>query len=57
VSDKDGREQVARLERLNETLSDSLRRCRELLDGYEARFAGNSNGAENPKTGEETRAA
>ena len=35
--------EVARLERLNEELKQSLRRCRDLLHDYEVRLAANSN--------------
>jgi len=53
----DDPEEVARLERLNEELNSSLKRCRALLRDYEARLAANSNEAETPDEGEETRQA
>jgi len=53
----DDPEEVARLERLNEELSNSLKRCRTLLHDCEARLAANSNEAETPDEGEETREA
>lgn len=43
VSDKDENEEVARLERLNEDLKRSLRRCRDMLHDYEVRLTANSN--------------
>lgn len=43
MSDNDKRDEVARLERVNEDLSDSLRRCRKLLHDYEVRLTANSN--------------
>ena len=43
VSDKNERGELARLERLNEDLSESLRRCRKLLHDIESRIAANSN--------------
>jgi hypothetical protein len=41
VSKKD--DEVARLERLNEQLGESLKRCRDMLHDYQARLAANSN--------------
>lgn len=56
MSDKDDNEDdVARLERLNEELSNSLKRCRSLLHDYEARLAANSNEARAPGEKGETR--
>jgi hypothetical protein len=43
VSDKDENEDVARLKRLNDELSKSLKRCRTLLHDYELRLTANSN--------------
>jgi hypothetical protein len=45
VSDRGDSEEVARLERLNEELSESLKRCRTLLHDYEVRVTANSNEA------------
>jgi hypothetical protein len=56
MSEKDDNEEdVARLERLNEELSKSLKRCRSLLHDYEARLAANSNEARTFDDEEETR--
>ena len=41
ANDKD--EKVARLERLNDDLQRSLRRCRDMLHDYEVRLTANSN--------------
>lgn len=55
MSEKDENEDdVARLERLNEELSKSLKRCRSLLHDYEARLAANSNVAGAPDEDEES---
>lgn len=43
VSDKIENGEVARLERLNDDLKRSLRRCRDLLHDYEVRLTANSN--------------
>lgn len=43
MSDKDGNEEVARLERLNDDLKRSLRCCRDMLHDYEVRLTANSN--------------
>jgi hypothetical protein len=45
MPDDTEKEQVARLERLNAELSDSLQRCRRLLHDYQSRLAANSNEA------------
>lgn len=50
VSDKD--EEVARLERLNQDLKRSLRRCRDMLHDYEVRLTANSNDPVSTGTGE-----
>jgi hypothetical protein len=52
VSDKNEGEEVARLERLNDDLTRSLRRCRDLLHDYEIRLTANSNEAASPATDE-----
>lgn len=57
MSDKNDRDELARLERLNHELTDSLRRCRKLLHDFEARLAANSNQAEDPDGAEESRNA
>ena len=57
MSDKDEGEEVARLERLNEDLSDSLRRCRRLLHDYEVRLTANSNERSPEDSDEEQREA
>ena len=49
MSDKDDHEDVARLERLNEDLRSSFKRCRTLVHDYEARLAANSNEALTPE--------
>lgn len=46
MSNNDETEELARLERLNEELSKSLKRCRTLLHDYEVRLAANSNEAQ-----------
>ena len=56
MSDKDDREEVARLERLNEELSNSLKRCHKMLRDYEVRLTANSNDAK-PSNEDETREA
>ena len=43
MSDKEEKQEVARLERVNQELSDSLKRCRKLLHDYEVRLTANSN--------------
>jgi len=43
VSHKDENEEIARLERLNDDLKRSLRRCRDMLHDYEVRMTANSN--------------
>lgn len=43
MSDKDETGEVARLERLNDDLKRSLRRCRDMLHDYEVRLTANSN--------------
>jgi hypothetical protein len=43
MSDKDDNREVDRLERLNQELSSSLKRCRKMLHDYEAMLAANSN--------------
>jgi len=57
VSDKDDSDEATCLERLNEELARSLKRCRTLLHHYEARLAANSNDAEDPNDDEEARGA
>jgi hypothetical protein len=43
MSENDENEEVARLERLNDDLKGSLRRCRDMLHDYEVRLTANSN--------------
>lgn len=43
MSDKDETGELARLERLNDDLKRSLRRCRDMLHDYEVRLTANSN--------------
>lgn len=43
MSAKDKDEEVAHLERLNDDLQRSLRRCRDMLHDYEIRLTANSN--------------
>ncbi|MFL6732663.1 MAG: hypothetical protein ACJ8EP_09995 [Sphingomicrobium sp.] len=57
MSHKDENDEIARLERLSEELSQSLQRCRKMLHDYEARLAANSNELEIPKGRGETREA
>ena len=57
TSDKDDNEEVARLERLNEQLSDSLKRCRRMLHDYEVRLTANSNERNTPDENEGKREA
>jgi hypothetical protein len=57
VSDTNQRDEVARLERLNEDLGESLRRCRKLLHDYEVRLAANSNDEASPQGEEQPRKA
>jgi len=57
VSHKDENDEIARLERLSEELSQSLQRCRKMLHDYEARLAANSNELEIPNGRGETREA
>lgn len=55
VSDKDENEEVARLERLNDDLKRSLRRCRDMLHDYAARLTANSNGPSSRADAQERR--
>ena len=55
MSDKDESEEVARLERLNQELSSSLKRCRTMLHDYEAMLAANSNEPAAREEDQETR--
>ena len=57
MSDKDKSDQVARLERLNEELGQSLKRCRDMLHDYQAKLAANLNEPEDPDEDDETREA
>ena len=43
VTDKDDKQEIARLEQVNEQLEDSLERCRELLQEYRSKLAANTN--------------
>lgn len=52
MTDEKENEEVARLERLNDELKRSLRRCRSLLHDYEVRLTANSNEAEAPEVGQ-----
>ena len=56
MSDED-KDEVARLERLNEKLSASLLACRALLNQYRERAAANSNDADTSDEGEESQEA
>ena len=47
MSDKE-RNEIARLERLNDDLERSLRRCRDMLHDYQVRLAANSNEPSTP---------
>jgi hypothetical protein len=50
----DDSEQLARLERLNQDLSESLKRCRTLLHDYVGRRAANTHDPPSPDAGEDT---
>ena len=43
MTDKDDKQEIARLEQVNEQLEDSLERCRELLQEYRSKLAANTN--------------
>ena len=43
MTDKDDKQEIARLEQVNEQLEDSLERCRELLHEYRSKLAANTN--------------
>lgn len=43
VSDKSKHEELARVERLNQELGASLKRCRKMLHDYEVRLTANFN--------------
>ena len=43
VTDEDDKQEIARLEQVNEQLEDSLERCRDLLQEYRSRLAANTN--------------
>ena len=43
VTDKDDKQEIARLEQVNEQLEGSLERCRELLQEYRSKLAANTN--------------
>ena len=47
-ANKNDEQEVARLERLNNDLKRSLRRCRDMLHDYELRLTANSNEPERP---------
>jgi hypothetical protein len=47
---QDDKQELVRLERLNEELSDSLEKCRSLLDEARSKLAANGN---EPETAEE----
>ena len=55
MSRHDNGDEVARLERLNEELSSSLKRCRNLLHDYEVRLTANSNDLDEAGDAEEAR--
>ena len=48
MSNEDEKEEVARLERLNDDLRRSLRRCRDMMHEYEVRLTANSNEPNSP---------
>ena len=48
MSVSDENEDVARLQRLNDDLKRSLRRCRDMLHHYEVRLTANSNDPDPP---------
>jgi hypothetical protein len=56
VSDKNKEQEVARLERLNDDLKRSLRRCRDMLRDYEVRLPANSNEPNSPGEDQESEA-
>lgn len=49
--------ELERLKQLNDELSRSLKRCRNLLHDYEVRLTANSNEAERPDAADESREA
>ena len=53
MSVSDENEEVARLERLNDDLKRSLRRCRDMLHDYEVRLTANSNDPVRPVQADE----
>ena len=56
VTDKKDKAEVARLERLNDELKRSLRRCRDMLHDYEVRLTANSNEPDTAGTQEQGKA-
>lgn len=48
MTDEDDKQEIARLEQVNEQLEDSLERCRELLQEYRSKLAANTNTAVDP---------
>ena len=57
MSPDDNKQELDRLQQLNDELSSSLKRCRRLLHDYEVRLTANSNDAETPGTAQESREA
>lgn len=53
----DNKQELERLQQLNDELSNSLKRCRRLLHDYEVRLTANSNEAEKPDAADESREA
>lgn len=53
----DNKQELERLQKLNDELSNSLKRCRRLLHDYEVRLTANSNEAEKPDAADESREA
>ena len=56
MTDKKDKAEVARLERLNDELKRSLRRCRDMLHDYEVRLTANSNEPDTAGTQEQGKA-
>lgn len=57
MSNQKDEQEIAHLERLNASLSQSLQRCRDLLKDCRSRLAANSNDETVPEDDEDTRRA
>lgn len=54
---KEDEQEIARLERLNAELRQSLKRCRDLVEHWRSHVAANNNDPADPETGEGERQA